>query len=88
MPVNCIVKQRTRLKNVLNNTGTNFKLMKEELIRFDCEVLTMNKNEEECCSILQEKIATATELYNSANRIRPINNFPWCLQKNIRHISV
>ncbi|KAF2348428.1 hypothetical protein FHG87_020814 [Trinorchestia longiramus] len=72
---------RTQQKQVLDYKQTNFELIREELGSIDYEVLTTNKNAEECYMILKEKIATATEHYIPTKRMKPTNNPPWFFKK-------
>ncbi|KAF2365015.1 hypothetical protein FHG87_004228 [Trinorchestia longiramus] len=54
-------KASIQLKNILNYIRAIFKGVKEELIRFDYQVLMRNKNTEEYCRTVKYIIATATE---------------------------
>ncbi|KAF2355315.1 hypothetical protein FHG87_013927 [Trinorchestia longiramus] len=54
--------------NVLNYTWANL-VLKKQLSSFDYEIITRNKNAEECFMMLQEKIAATTEHHIPAKRI-------------------
>ncbi|KAF2351082.1 Endonuclease/exonuclease/phosphatase [Trinorchestia longiramus] len=79
---------RTQHKQVLDYKRVNFELMKEELGSNNYEVLMSNKNAEECCVILKEKIATATKLHIPRMQIRPTNTPSWFSQEIKRLINV
>ncbi|KAF2356894.1 Endonuclease/exonuclease/phosphatase [Trinorchestia longiramus] len=78
---------RTQHKQVLDYKLVNFELMKKELGSHSYEVLVSNKNAEEYCMILKEKIATATEHHNPRKQIRLTNNPPCFLQEIKRFLN-
>ncbi|KAF2362455.1 hypothetical protein FHG87_006790 [Trinorchestia longiramus] len=72
---------RTRHKNVLIYIQANFELIKEELSSLDYESQIRNKNAEECNTILEEKMSTATE-HDMPTKLKiPTNNPPWFSQE-------